>query len=151
MNNNETIKHLKDLDKIDREGLFLQAGSMLEAITQFAKLAIYSSILVNGMSIITILAFWGDALENKTIIDISMLKWSMGFFSLGVFLGLFASFSAFYSQFNFREAMIGAPKDKSKKEVLAVCYRKAGVILLILSFLLFIIGAFFAISSFRPC
>lgn len=122
---------------------YSESNLMLEIVFQYAKSAIQSVILINGMAIISILTFVGNILDKGIMYN----KWLIGStilcFCLGVVGGMLGYCFAYLSQQYFRQIYETNNSADKKGEV---C-RKLGLIILFISIAFFCGGCFLGVYS----
>lgn len=72
----------------------------LEVQNELGQGALKSMMLTNGGAIIGLLTFVGN---KGTVGDPDLLRWGLGCFGVGLFLGLLAYFGAYFSQAHFMD------------------------------------------------
>ncbi len=115
-----------------------------DAVISFAQTALKVPILINGGAAIAILALVGNIWkENRLTVD---LAGSLLFFSIGVLIAAIGSGAAYLAQLLFLRVR-GTEEDKAM-ESKAEKWQLAAIILVMISYILFMFGAWWAFDTF---
>lgn len=125
---------------------YTEANQMLDTITQFAKIALQSLIMINGTAIISLLTFLGNTIENSKIYNSSHLRISISCFTAGLVAGCCATFCAYLAQQSFR-CVYEAPHKYNWFQFWGSCYRWIASLSAIISLTLFCFGAYWGING----
>ena len=125
---------------------YSEANLMLDVIAQYAKSAIQSVIIINGMAIISILTFIGNTIERGFVYN----KWLIGFtifcFCVGIIGGMLGYCFAYLSQQIFRRIY----ENNNSADEKGVLYRNIGFGVVIASIVFFFIGCILGVFSIIP-
>lgn len=143
-----------DSEYIDKQNEMLnqQNLSMLDWTNQFAKLALYSTFIINGTGIGSILALVGNLQENPVVSE-NITK-TLSFFLWGLSLTVFASILAYVIQLIHREkafswALEEITCEKRMWRISANILRVFAILLVFISLALFIYGSLEALYALK--
>lgn len=124
-----------------------ECNAMLEAATTFAKIVLQNVIIVNGMSIVSLLTFLGNVIVDKNLdYNRTFIFWGAIAFSLGVFLGLVATILAYLAQQDLRDVYTDPEKENVLNER-GIREREIALFCVIISAVCFIGGAFVCLNG----
>ncbi len=115
---------------------------LFKAVISSGQAALKSAMLINGGASVATLTFIGNTFRDRTTLpQAQILSWSLTVFAAGVFFSAVASGLAYCSQVFFGNQ--GKTADILGKVIRAVC-----VVFVIISYISFCVGVFFAGEAF---
>ncbi len=120
-------------------GKMAEKGAEFNAVISFAQTALKIPILINGGAAIAILALMGNTWNEKNSLAAD-LAFSLLFFSIGVFVVAIGTGLSYLAQYRFQYVGEG--------DTTAHVFRWAAIVFIIISYILFMFGAWWAFDTF---
>ena len=122
--------------------------NLANSLVTLGQGAIKAALLINGASAVAILAFVGQVLSNELPTGVfASAKYAIAIFALGVALAAFSTLFAYLAQiFYYRATENGS--DKTREANKAEIIRHFAIVLVISSFIIFIVGIYWSLQMF---
>ena len=126
----------------------LTRTNLANSLVTLGQGAIKAALLINGASAVAILAFVGQVLSNELPTGVFVsAKYAIAIFALGVLVAAFSTLLAYLAQLFYYRAT-GKENDERVETKKAEVIRHVALVLVLLSFAIFVVGIFWSLQMF---
>ena len=125
----------------------LTRANLASSLVTLGQGAINAALLINGASAVAILAFVGQVFNELPTGVFASAKYEIAIFALGVFVAAFSTLLAYLAQFYYYRAT-GKGFDETVETKIAEVIRHGAIVLVFLSFVIFIVGICLSLQMF---